>query len=69
MKLSARNQFTGTVVEIGEGAVQTKVKVDIGGGHEIYSVVTVDAIRALDIKVGDSVTVLIKSSDVMLGKE
>lgn len=69
MKVSARNQFKGTVLEIGEGAVQTKVRVDIGGGHEVYSVITLDALRSLDIKVGDEILVLIKSTDVMLGKD
>lgn len=33
MKLSARNQFKGTVVAIEEGAVNGIVRIDIGGGN------------------------------------
>ena len=33
MKLSARNQFKGTVVDIQDGAVNGIVKIDIGGGQ------------------------------------
>jgi len=35
MKLSARNQFKGTVVDIQDGAVNGIVKIDIGGGNII----------------------------------
>lgn len=33
MKLSARNQFKGTIIAIDEGAVNGIVKIDIGGGN------------------------------------
>jgi molybdopterin-binding protein len=45
------------------------VKVDIGGGNTLTSTITVEAVKELGIKVGDTVTVLIKASSVMLGKE
>jgi molybdopterin-binding protein len=68
MKLSARNQISGKVVEITPGAVNGTVKVDIGGGSVITSSITEEAIRDLGLRVGDAVTVVIKSSDVMIGK-
>ncbi len=68
MKLSARNIFTGKVTELKQGAVNSVVKVDIGGGNVITSMVTLGAVEDLGIGVGDDVTVVIKSSDVMLGK-
>lgn len=68
MKISARNQIAGTIVEIAPGAVNGKVKVDIGGGNAITSSITEEAIAELGLAVGDSVTVLIKASDVLIGK-
>jgi molybdopterin-binding protein len=69
MKLSARNVFEGKVVEIVVGPVNSRVKVEIGAGNVVTSVVTAGAIEDLGIAVGDDVHVIIKSSDVMLGKE
>ncbi|AEK19545.1 TOBE domain-containing protein [Methanococcus maripaludis X1] len=68
MKMSIRNQFTGKILEIVEGQVVAKVKVDIGGGNTIVSVITLDAERELGLKVGDTVTALVKSTSVMIEK-
>ncbi len=68
MKLSARNAFKGKVVEIVTGPVNSRVKVDIGGGNVVTSVVTAGAVEDLGLAQGDEVQVIIKSSDVMLGK-
>lgn len=68
MKLSARNAFKGKVVEIVIGPVNSRVKVDIGGGNVVTSVVTAGAVEDLGLAQGDEVQVIIKSSDVMLGK-
>lgn len=65
MKLSARNQLKGTVTSIIEGAVNAKVTVDIGG-QTLTSIVTIDAVRELELTVGSEVTSVIKSSSVML---
>jgi molybdopterin-binding protein len=69
MKLSTRNVIKGKVVEVKEGAVAAKVKVDIGGGNIITSTITVDAVRDLALKQGDEVFTLIKASSVMIMKE
>jgi molybdopterin-binding protein len=66
MKLSARNALQGKVVEVKKGAVAAQVRVDIGGGNVVTSMVTVDAVNDLGIDVGSSVTVVIKSTEVML---
>jgi molybdopterin-binding protein len=68
MKLSARNMFKGKVVEVLSGPISGKVRVDIGGGNVVTSVVTAGAVEDLGIVVGDEVSVVIKSSDVMLAK-
>jgi molybdopterin-binding protein len=66
MKLSARNQLSGKVVEVKRGAVAAQVRVDVGGGNVLTSMITVDAVDDLGLKAGDAVTVVIKSTEVML---
>ena len=68
MKISARNQFSGTITAINPGAVNGTIKVDIGGGNIVTSSITEEAIGELDLSVGDRVTVLVKASDVLIGK-
>jgi molybdopterin-binding protein len=68
MKLSARNVFKGKVTEVSLGPINSRVKVDIGGGNVVTSVVTAGAVEDLGIAVGQEVSVVIKSSDVMLAK-
>jgi molybdopterin-binding protein len=68
MKISARNQIAGTVVAITPGAVNGTVKVDIGGGNVITSSITEEAIADLALAPGDRVTVIVKASDVLIGK-
>ncbi len=67
MKISARNQITGKVVEVKDGVVTAQVTVDIGGGNTIVSSITLDSAKALGLAAGKEVTVIIKASDVMLG--
>jgi molybdopterin-binding protein len=69
MKLSTRNIIKGKILEVKEGAVAAKVKVDIGGGNMITSTITVDAVRDLALREGDEVSALIKASSVMIMKE
>jgi molybdopterin-binding protein len=68
MKISARNQIPGTVVAIVPGAVNGSIKVDIGGGIVVTSNITEEAIMDLSLAVGDTVTVIVKASDVLIGK-
>ena len=68
MKISARNQITGTVVEIVPGAVNGSIKVDIGQGVIVTSNITEEAIADLGLAIGDAVTVIVKASDVLIGK-
>ena len=68
MKVSARNMIKGTVTDVKRGAVAAQVRVDIGGGNTITSMITVDSVDDLDISVGSEITVMIKSTEVMLAK-
>lgn len=68
MKLSARNQLPGRITQISPGAVNGTVKVDIGGGMIVTASITEEAIADLALSEGDTVTVVIKASDVLIGK-
>jgi molybdopterin-binding protein len=65
MRLSARNQIKGTVVEVTKGATTSHVRVDIGG-TVMMSSITNEAVDDLGIKAGGKATVVIKASDVMI---
>jgi molybdate transport system regulatory protein len=69
VRLSTRNQLTGTVAAIDTGAVMTVVKVDLDGGQQVTASITKDAAEDLGLRAGVPVTVLVKSTEVMLGVE
>ena len=69
MKLSARNQLKGTVVEIQDGAVNGIVKIDLGNGNVLSAVITMASIRELGLKVGGTAYAVIKARNVMVGVE
>ena len=67
MKLSARNQFKGKVVDIQEGAVNGIVKIDIGGGNVMSATISMNAIRELGLEVGKEAYAIVKATSVMVG--
>ena len=67
MKLSARNQFKGKVVDIREGAVNGIVKIDIGGGNVMSATISMNAIRELGLEVGKEAYAVVKATSVMVG--
>jgi molybdopterin-binding protein len=67
MPLSARNQIEGKVVHVKLGEIMAHVDVKIGKSI-IESVITRRSAEQLDLKKGDKVTVVIKSTEVMLAK-
>jgi molybdopterin-binding protein len=69
MRLSARNQISGTIRDVNLGGVMAKVTVDIAGAHTLVSTITRDAATELNLTAGDEVTVVIKSTEVMIGKD
>jgi len=66
MRISARNQIKGNVVEVKKGATTSHIRVDTGNGQIITSSITNEAVDELGIKAGSSVTVVVKASDVMI---
>jgi molybdopterin-binding protein len=68
MSLSARNQLSGKVIDIKFGAIIALISVQVGD-NVIQSVITQLSAETLQLKTGDSVRVVIKSTDVMLDKD
>ncbi len=66
MRISARNQIKGKVVEVTKGATTSHVRVDVGGGQIVTSSITNEAVDELGLKNGDNVTAVIKASNVMI---
>jgi molybdopterin-binding protein len=67
-RISARNQLRGTVEEIVLGTVTAKVSVRVGE-NLIESVITRQSVEEMGLEVGDTVTALIKSTEVMIMAE
>ena len=67
MKLSARNQFKGTVIAVNEGAVNCIVKIDIGGGNIISATISKEAVKELELEPGKEAYAVIKATSVMVG--
>ena len=68
MTLSARNRLEGRVAELQLGGVMAHVVVQVGE-NLIESVITRRSVEEMDLKVGDFVTAVIKSTEVMLQKD
>ena len=67
MTLSARNRLEGKVTEIQFGGVMAHVVVRVGKSL-VESVITKRSVEEMKLKVGDKVTAVIKSTEVMLDK-
>ena len=66
MKLSARNQFPGTVTKINEGAVNGIVTIDVNG-TPVSATISLAAIRELGLEAGKTAYAVIKATEVMVG--
>lgn len=69
LRTSARNQIGGRVTSREDGAVNSEIGLDIGGGKTLIATITLESARALEIKVGEAVTALIKAPHVILAVE
>lgn len=69
MHISARNQLKGTVKSVKRGSIMAEVVVTLPDGQEIVSAITLGSVETLKLQAGDAVTAIIKSTEVMIGKE
>ena len=67
MELSARNQLKGQVVRVKSGAVMAEVEVKIKAGR-VVAAITEGSLKRMKLKAGDKVTVIIKATEVLIGK-
>jgi molybdopterin-binding protein len=68
MTLSARNRLDGEIVELQLGGVMAHVVVRVGQ-NLIESVITRRSAEEMKLKIGDKVSAVIKSTEVMLQKD
>ena len=66
LKTSARNQLTGEVTQITEGAVNSDITLDLGGGKSLSAIITNTSLKELQIATGDQACALFKASSVIL---
>ncbi len=70
-KLSARNQMKGKISSIKKGTVVSRVELELTPSSKpvkITSIITNDAVEELNLKPGDQVAAIIKSTEVMIEK-
>jgi molybdate transport system regulatory protein len=67
VKLSTRNQLSGTVTGVKLGTIMSEITVDVSG-QTVVAAITRARAEELALAEGDQVTVLIKATEVMLGK-
>lgn len=67
MRLSARNQLSGTIVEVVKGQTTSHILIDIGGGQIVTAAITNESVDELGLAAGKKATAIVKASDVMVG--
>ena len=65
MKISARNQLPGTIVEVHKGATTSHVVIDVGSAH-VFASITNEAVAELGLEKGKKAVAVVKASDVMV---
>jgi len=69
MRISARNQLKGKILEVKKGATTAHVRVQIAPGMVITASITNEAVDELGLKAGGAATAVIKASDVLIALE
>jgi len=67
MSISARNQLKGKITEVISGDVMTHLTIRVGQ-NLIESVITRKSADEMKLKKGDSVTAVVKATEVMVSK-
>ena len=65
MKYGARNRIVAKVTSIKKGDVMSLVKFDVAEPSKMASVLTTESAEDLDLKVGDTVELVIKAIHVL----
>jgi len=67
VEISARNQLKGQITRVKSGAVMAEVEVKVKAG-KVVAAITDGSVKRLKLKSGDKVTVIIKATEVLIGK-
>jgi molybdate transport system regulatory protein len=68
LQINEINSLKGNIEEINIDSVNAEVVVNIGNEDKIVAIVTINSIENMNLKIGASVDVIIKASDIMIGK-
>ena len=69
MEISARNKMNGKITVIKTGGVMASVKIQVEEPGEITALITKESVEKLGLKEGDDATAIIKSTEIIVGKE
>lgn len=69
MKTSARNELTGKITNIIDGAVMSEVKITVSPEVTVSATVTKEGLASLGVNLNDEVTAIIKASSIIIAKE
>ena len=69
LKISARNLLKGTVQQVDKGIITAQVKIKIDAPAVITAIISKEAVEELDVKAGDTISAVIKATEVMVLKE
>jgi len=68
LKLSAMNILEGEITSVEKGIITAKIKIKVEGPVTITAVITKEAVEDLNLRVGDAVSAIVKSTEVLIGK-
>jgi molybdopterin-binding protein len=66
MKLSARNVLKGKIIKVTPGAVNSEIIMELPGGAQVVSIITMESMKNLGLAVGKEAYAVIKASNVMI---
>ncbi len=69
MRISARNMLEGKIENVELGAVMASIKIKVESPGLITALITKESAQKLNLKDGDTVTAIIKATEIMVGKE
>jgi molybdopterin-binding protein len=69
MKTGARNSITGSVTSIKSDEIMSLVKFEVSVPHQMASVLTTESVNDMALKVGDTVTLVVKAIHVLPVKD
>lgn len=68
LRTKERNRVKGKTVEVKKDAQTALIKIEVESPILVASIITEEAVDALDLKVGDKAKVIIKATEIMVDK-